>query len=115
MAANGISNLSTKQLRQEAKLDIAEKKRQGYTLNPDGSVSTGPDVAAPFYRVNNAYDRTLLPTQYFANVLFDNNTPLIQARPWSPTTGSTILTSTIRLEDENILTLEDGTTNYAPE
>jgi hypothetical protein len=107
--------LADKEARQVAKLDIAEKKRQGYTLNPDGTVSTGPDVAAPFFRNNNAYDRTLLPTQYFANALFDNNTPLIQARPWSPYTGATILTSTLRLENENIITMEDGTTDYAPE
>jgi len=115
MAANGISKLSTKQLRQAAKLDIAEKKRRGYTLNADGTVSTGPNVAAPFFRDNNSYDLTLLPTQFTNNAVYDNAAPLIQARPWSPYTGATILTSTLRLEDENILTLEDGTTDYAPE
>jgi hypothetical protein len=107
--------LADKEARQIAKLDLAEKKRQGYTLNLDGTVSTGPDVAAPFYRDNNSYDRTLLPTQYTNNAVYDNTAPLIQARPWSPYTGATILTSTLRLEDENILTLEDGFTDYAPE
>ena len=115
MAANGISTLSTKQLRQTAKLDIAQLKRQGCTLNPDGSISSGPNPTLPFFRTNNSYDRTLLPTQYFGNVLFDNVAPLLEARPWSPVTVTTFLTSTVRLEDENILTLEDGTLDFAPE
>jgi hypothetical protein len=115
MAKNGISTLPTKGARQIAKLDIAERKRQGYTLNPDGSILSGPDPTAPFYRVNNSYDRTLLPTQYFGNVLYDNTIMLIPGRLWSPITVSTTLTDTIRLEDENIMTLEDGTADFAPE
>jgi hypothetical protein len=41
MAANGISTLSTKQLKQVAKLDLAQLKRRGYTLNVDGTENFG--------------------------------------------------------------------------
>ena len=41
MAANGISTLSTKQLRQVAKLDLAQLKRKGYTLYADGTTNFG--------------------------------------------------------------------------
>jgi hypothetical protein len=115
MAKNGISTLPTKGARQLAKLTIAERKRRGYTLNPDGSILSGPDPTAPFFRVNNTYDRTLLPTQYFDSVLYDNTKSLIPGRLWSPVTTDTVLTSTIRLEDEDIMTLEDGTADFAPE
>ena len=40
MAANGISILATKELRQKAKLDLASLKRQGYTLNADGTIAS---------------------------------------------------------------------------
>ena len=40
MSANGISDLSTKELKQEAKLDYAQHKRQGYQVSStNGSVS----------------------------------------------------------------------------
>jgi hypothetical protein len=117
MAANGISTLPTKQQRQVAKLTLAERKRRGYTLNPDGSILSGsvPDTTAPFFRDNNTYDRTLLPAQYFGGTLYDNSAILIPGRLWSPMTTSTVLTSTIRLEDEDIITLEDETADFAPE
>jgi hypothetical protein len=41
MAANGISELSTKLARQTAKLDIAQLKRKGYTLYADGTINSG--------------------------------------------------------------------------
>ena len=84
MAANGISTLATKELRQKAKLDIAELKRKGYTLNADGSIASGPDTSAVFYRVNNTYDLALLPTQYSDDAVVDNaNTGgLLDSRPW---------------------------------
>ena len=50
MAANGISTLSTKQDRQIAKLELAKLKREGYTLNADGSILSGPDTTKIFYR-----------------------------------------------------------------
>ena len=115
MAKNGISTLPTKGARQIAKLDIAERKRQGYTLNPDGSILSGPDPTAPFYRVNNTYDRTLLPTQYVGNTVYDNTAILIPGRIWIPNAASAIFTKVIRLEDENIMTLEDGTADISPE
>ena len=83
MAANGISTLATKAERQTAKLDIAELKRKGYTLNLDGTVASGPSTANPFYRVNNTYDINLLPDTY-ATTADDNANSggLLQGRPW---------------------------------
>ena len=84
MSANGISTLATKQEKQIAKLELAARKRQGYTLNADGSVASGPDINANFYRANNEYDITELPTQYQGNSVLDNvNEDGLKAkRPW---------------------------------
>ena len=73
MAANGISTLSSKQLKQVAKLNLAQTDRQA-----------GGNVLAPAYRARNTYDITQLPTQYSGNVVTDNaNTGgLINGRPW---------------------------------
>jgi GLEYA domain len=73
MAANGISTLSTKEARQKAKLDLAQTKRQA-----------GGDTTKPYYRINNTYDITALPTQYVGNTVYNNpNTNgLLQGRPW---------------------------------
>lgn len=72
MSANGISTLATKQLKQEGKLAIAELKRQGYTLNADGSIDSGPDITEPFYRTLNVLDINLLPTKYVDDDIYDN-------------------------------------------
>lgn len=88
MALNGISTLSSKELRQIAKLNLAADNRAADS-NP---------------RAN--YDITLLPTRYSGNVAVDNpNTDgLVLGRPWI--TG---ILSSIQLEDANgDLLLEDG-------
>jgi hypothetical protein len=74
MALNQISTLATKQLRQIAKLDLAQAKRQA-----------GGDTSAPAYRPLNVYDITLLPTQYSDNVVVVNPNldGLVQGRPWT--------------------------------
>lgn len=66
MAANGISTLSTKQLRQIAKLDLAAADRAA--------------VGNP----NDVYDITELPTQYSGNTVVDNPnlSGLVPGRPW---------------------------------
>lgn len=66
MAANGISTLATKQLKQVAKLDLAETNRAA-AGNPRAT-----------------YDITQLPTQYSGNDVVDNANPdgLIVGRPW---------------------------------
>jgi hypothetical protein len=73
MAANGISTLATKALRQVAKLDLAQTKRQA-----------GGDTTKPYYRVNNTYDITALPTEYVDNDVYNNPNPggLLKGRPW---------------------------------
>jgi hypothetical protein len=70
MALNGISTLSTKELRQKAKLDLAATKRAA-----DGNPRA-------------TYDITQLPTQYTGNAVTDNaNTGgLVQGRPWTTST-----------------------------
>jgi len=84
MAKNGISTLATKALRQVAKLDLAQNKRKGYTLYANGAIASGPSTANAFYRENNTYDITGLPTQYSGNAIVNNaNTGgLIRGRPW---------------------------------
>ena len=75
MAQNGISTLASKELRQKAKLDLAKTKRQA-----------GGDNTKPYYRVNNDYDLTRLPTQYSGDNVVDNANPdgLQPSRPWKP-------------------------------
>jgi hypothetical protein len=72
MAANGISTLPTKELRQKAKLDLAAAKRA-----TDGNPRA-------------TYDLTLLPTQYNGNVLIDNPNAggLVAGRPWIETVST---------------------------
>lgn len=67
MSANGISTLSTKELKQKAKLDLAaiDRARVG---NPRAT-----------------YNIALLPTQYSGNVTVSNPHPLrlVVGRPWT--------------------------------
>lgn len=88
MAANGISELATKAERQQAKLDIAQAKRQGKTVADDGTITGDIDPTKPYYRGGNVYDLDSLPNPYDAgenatNVDETANTGgLIQGRPW---------------------------------
>ena len=84
MSANGIAQLSTKELRQKAKLAIAEAKRQGKVVAVNGTVTGAVDPTKNYYRANNTYDIALLPTQYDDNSIIDNpNTGgLVRGRPW---------------------------------
>ena len=102
MAANGISTLTTKAERQAAKLDIAQNKRKGYTLNADGTIASGPDTTKIFYRLNNTYDLDLLPTQYSGNDIVDNaNTEgLLDGRPWLNVAGITFAANIWRTDYE---------------
>ena len=84
MSANGIAHLSTKELRQKAKLDIAKAKRQGKVVANDGTVTGSVDPTKNYYRSRNDYDITELPTQYDDNGIIDNPNVggLIVGRPW---------------------------------
>lgn len=89
MSANGISTLATKQLRQVAKLDLAQAKRKGQTITEgSGTWSTNgiDDDTKPYYRSNNTYDITALPDTYNDNLpgIDDNPNPdgLLPKRPW---------------------------------
>ena len=74
MAANGISTLLTKELRQKAKLDLAAAKRA-----TDGNPRA-------------TYDLTQLPTQFNGNVILDNPNAggLVVGRPWIATVSFTV-------------------------
>jgi hypothetical protein len=67
MALNGISTLATKELRQKAKLDLAETNRAAVG-NPRAT-----------------YDITQLPTQYDDNAVVNNPNigGLVVGRPWT--------------------------------
>jgi hypothetical protein len=82
MAANGISTLATKQLKQEAKLEIAAAKRQGKTVARDGTISGSIDSTKTAYRVNNYPIVDRLSAKYVDNVATDDGSPLQPHRPW---------------------------------
>jgi hypothetical protein len=85
MAANGISTLGTKALKQVAKLNIAQAKKQGKTVAKNGTISGAVDSTKPYYRARNTYNITQLPTQYTGNAVTNNaNTGgLVVGRPWT--------------------------------
>jgi hypothetical protein len=72
MAANGISTLGTKQLKQEAKIAIAQAKKQGKTVAKNGTVTGSIDATKRYFRDANTYDLNLLPTKYVGNVSYNN-------------------------------------------
>jgi hypothetical protein len=101
MSANGISWLLTKLARQTAKLDLAQNKRRGYTLNADGTVASGPDTGKRFYRLNNTYDLTLLPDTHATTADDNLNTGgLVQGRPWLNIAGITFASNIWRTDYE---------------
>ena len=94
MAANGISTLATKELKQKAKLDLAAVDR------------------AALGNARSTYDLSQLPTQYNNNSIVDNPNlgGLIEGRPWistvSPFTfyeafGTTVAISTTQYVSGN--------------
>lgn len=84
MAANGISELGTKALKQVAKLTIAQAKKQGKTVATNGTITGAVDSTKNYYRACNTYDITQLPTQYTGNAVTDNANAsgLVAGRPW---------------------------------
>ena len=113
MAANGISTLASKELKQQAKLTIAQAKRQGKVVAVDGTITGSIDPTKNYYRVNNTFDITELPTQYAGNLVTDNPNVggLLVARPWIPTVVATGLA--IDTEDSMDITTEAGDTLIA--
>ena len=85
MAANGISELATKELRQKAKLDLAAAKRAS-----DGNPRS-------------VYDIDQLPTKYSGNDLIDNPNPegLLLGRPWVVTPSITTNNLIVNLDAGN--------------
>ena len=74
MAANNISTLATKQLRQEAKLALAEADR------------AARNVVEPGRYADTTADIDQLPTKYVGDTVSDNDNTggLKQGRPWAP-------------------------------
>jgi hypothetical protein len=85
MAANGISTLSTKALKQVAKLNIAQAKKQGKVVANNGTISGAIDATKNYYRINNTYSLAGLATQYTDNAVTNNPNSggLLVGRPWS--------------------------------
>ena len=86
MAANGISTLANKKLRQEPKLAKALAKREGKTVAADGTISGATDTNAKSYRARNTLDATQLPTRYKTDNTLDDNANsggLVVGRPWT--------------------------------
>lgn len=93
MALNGISTLTYKRQRQDAKLEIAEAKRQGKTVTANAqsyAITGNVDPASNSYRTLNTLDATQLPTRYAvgdndASSIVDNPNSfgLLQGRPFS--------------------------------
>lgn len=71
LCGNNVDRLTTLQDRQDAKLLLAQIRKQA-----------GGNTAAPYYRAYNTFDLDLLPTQYVGNTVVDNPGPLEPARPW---------------------------------
>ena len=86
MAANGISTLANKKLRQDRKLVLARAKREGKTIALDGTISGNTDAAATSYRARNTITHSQLPTRYKTDNTLDdqaNAGTLAAGRPWT--------------------------------
>ena len=86
MAANGISTLANKKLRQDRKLVLARAKREGKTIALDGTISGNTDAAATSYRARNTITHSQLPTRYKTDNTLDdqaNTGGLVTGRPWT--------------------------------
>jgi hypothetical protein len=114
MSANGIAHLTTREARQQAKLDLAQAKRRGFTLAADGSVVTGPDTTKVFYRDRNEYNINSLPTQYVGDTAVPNTEPgpLQTGRPWIALPEPQYL---MILENGDVQTLETGFDDFVTE
>jgi hypothetical protein len=114
MSANGISHLPTREARQQAKLDLAQAKRRGFTLAADGSVISGPDTTKAFYRDRNEYNINSLPTQYVGDTAVPNTEPgpLQTGRPWIALPEPQYL---MILENGDVQTLETGFDDFVTE
>lgn len=105
MAANGISTLASKQARQEAKLNLAQTKRQA-----------GGNISVVSYRTLNTYDIDLLPTKFSGNSVIDNPNAdgLIGGRPWIVPVNEIVLNNLIlRLDPDNSSSYSGSGTTWA--
>ena len=86
MAANGISTLANKKLRQDTKLAKALAKREGKTVAANGTISGSTDTDAVSYRARNTITHSQLPTRYKTDNTLDdqaNADGLVTGRPWT--------------------------------
>ena len=87
MAANGISTLANKKLRQDRKLVLARAKREGKDVADDGTITGNTDAAATSYRARNTITHSQLPTRYKTDNTLSNTGfqagGLVTGRPWT--------------------------------
>lgn len=116
MAANGISTLSTKEARQDAKLALAGAKRKGRVIT-EGSGAWSDDgtdnVNAKYYRQGNTLDKTLLANPWEGNsynVDDDESTGApVRGRPWL---GASIPIDSNILDDAFVYVDAGSTASY---
>ena len=86
MAANSISTLVSKQLKQTTKLNMAEAKRQGKVVALNGTWTGSANSSQPWAKTLSVLDINLLPTVFSGNSIVDNPNgdggTLTQGRPW---------------------------------
>ena len=124
MSLNGISTLSTKQLKQNAKLRIVEAKRRGKNVAGDGTITGSVDSTKPYYRGAGILDKSLLATVYTNNTVTiqTHSSGLVPGRPWvtvppAPTYAVAATRSVMNEGESATFTIStslvsDGTTLY---
>lgn len=117
MAANGISTLSTKEARQDAKLAIAEAKRKGRVIT-EGSGTWSDDGTdnenAAWYRQGNTADKTLLANPYEGDAYnADDDEATGTLVPGRPFLGSSVSIADSILDDAFVY-LDAGSTESYP-
>lgn len=106
MAANGISTLANKELKQLAKLDYSQAKRKGQIITEGGGTWSTDGIdndSVNWYRENNTYDRLALSQHYLGDGLVDDSityNPLLPRRPWivgavAPSVETAVSTATL--------------------
>ena len=117
MAANGISTLSTKEAKQDAKLAIAEAKRKGRVITEGSGTwsDDGTDNAnAAWYRQGNTADKTLLANPYEGNAYNpDDDEATGSLVPGRPFLGASV-SITDSILDDAFVYLDAGSTESYP-
>ena len=116
MANNGISGLSTKEARQDAKLALSEAKRKGRVIT-EGSGAWSDDgtdnTNAAWYKQGNTKDKTLLPNPYEGDAYnADDDEATGTLVPGRPFLGATVSIADSILNDAFVYVDAGSTASY---